>query len=684
MKSGKILITEDELIVRMHLQRIVKELGYEVVGTAASMDEALSAAEADPPDVALMDIHLAEGTDGVETARQLRKRHDCEIIFITAYADAQTVDRTADVEASGYLVKPFSNASVRATLQTAWTSRGHRQRAREREASLTSALERNNDSVLVANERGSILFASPGTTQVTGKAPHEACGRELGEVLRLSNPEDGLRLQEKIARVLDSGTTERMDGVEVDSPLEPGQRLPVDFGIQPVREEQKPPTGILLSFGVPSSVSTAQTSMGNTGAHEGSQPTQLREVPFGSGTRLLVYSHDTFGLGHLRRCHNLVRQLVRDHPDVSTLLVTGSPMVHRFDAPPGTDYLKLPAVRKVAPEQYEARSLAMSGASIQALRSNLLLHTVKDYAPDVVLVDHSPLGMRGEMLPAMRWLKEQGRCTLILGLREIIDDPDQVESTWKTQGIYDVLANLYDHVLVYGDPKVYETAREYRFPEDVLAKTQYMNYVADPRPAAEDSLRDPSVAPLVVVTAGGGDGGAGELIEPFLHMLRDDPPPGGLRAEILTGPFVEPALKEKLRAMAEGLPASVKDFVPSTWELFREADLVLSTCGYNTMTELLVHARRSILVPRVMHRSEQLIRARRMDELGLAQCLHPEDVTPQSIGQAVRKALAGPAALTLAREVGRIPCDGAKRFSEFCASLRIRTVVQRGTTRAVQ
>ena len=127
----------------------------------------------------------------------------------------------------------------------------------------------------------------------------------------------------------------------------------------------------------------------------------------------------------------------------------------------------------------------------------------------------------------------------------------------------------------------------------------------------------------------------------------------------------------RLHDLAEGLSATVKDFVPSTWELFREADLVLSTCGYNTMTELLVHARRSILVPRVLHREEQRIRARRMEELGLATCLHPEDVTPASMGTAIRAALAGPPGLELARSEGRVPCDGARRFSEFCGTLSL-------------
>ena len=666
MKS-RILITEDELIVRMHLKSIVQELGHEVVGTAATKDEALAAAEAEPPDVVLMDIHLAEGTDGVETARELRERHDCEVVFITAYADSKTVDRTSEVEASGYLVKPFSNASVRAALQTAVNTRGQRQRAKAREASLTSALEQRNETVLVANQHGTVLFASPGTSRLTGLAPQASVGRELGEVFRPAGESGAALVTAAIARVLDSGEKSEVPRLEVPDPGGAGTVL-VDLAVRAVREEGQRPTGVMLTIELPPD-GTAPSQNGNA---PGARP----PAPFGKDTCLLVYSHDTFGLGHLRRCHNIVRQLGTDYPELSTLLVTGPPMVHRFVSPPGTDYLKLPAVRKVAPEQYEARSLSMSGSSIHALRTNLLLPTVRDYLPDVVLVDHSPLGMRGEMLPAMRWLKENTDCTLILGLRDIIDRPDAVERSWKEQGIYDVLREIYDHIVVYGAPEVFETGREYRFPDDVLAKTHYMNYVSDPRPGPTVDEPSPDGERLVVVTAGGGDGGAGELIEPFLTMLRDHPPevPGGgrLRAVVLTGPFVEPALKERLHELAQGLPADVKDFVPSTRELFQQADLCLSTCGYNTMTELLVNARRSILVPRVLHRDEQLIRARRMDELGLATCLHPDDVTPQVLSETIARALAAPAPLTEARRVGRVPFDGTECLSRFLGTLQVR------------
>ena len=119
MTRRDILIVEDELIVQMHLSGIVSGLGHRVSGTASSGAEALAAAAAMAPDLVLMDIRLANGDDGVETARQLRELYGCAVIFVTAYADMETIARTSDVLPAGYVVKPFTGAEVHAAITTA-------------------------------------------------------------------------------------------------------------------------------------------------------------------------------------------------------------------------------------------------------------------------------------------------------------------------------------------------------------------------------------------------------------------------------------------------------------------------------------------------------------------------------------------------------------------------------------
>jgi len=126
--TTSVLVVEDEAIVQLHLRRMLSALGYDVVGGAASVQDALKLAEQTRPDLVLMDIELQGEGDGVEAARRLRQMHDPAIVFLTAYADAATVRRTEEVGAVGYIVKPYSRNEVRAVLTTAL---GIRQRMRQ-------------------------------------------------------------------------------------------------------------------------------------------------------------------------------------------------------------------------------------------------------------------------------------------------------------------------------------------------------------------------------------------------------------------------------------------------------------------------------------------------------------------------------------------------------------------------
>ncbi|NOT29527.1 MAG: hypothetical protein HOP15_03655, partial [Planctomycetes bacterium] len=494
--------------------------------------------------------------------------------------------------------------------------------------------------------------------------PHEADGRELLEVVAVPVESDRRRVQALLAesrstrgRVAQAGLAIRHRG---------GSERTVDLEIEPVQEQDDDSAapGALL-------VNLRDRSPRDARPHA---PARAEKRPFGKGTRVLVYSHDTFGLGHLRRCLALIRALCARHPDASALLVTGSPMVHRYPMPDGADYVKLPALRKVEAEQYEARTLHISGSSIRSMRSNLILHTLRDFDPNVLVVDHSPTGSKGELLPALEHLAERGGCTRILGLRDIIDEPEAVVGLWQASGVYDVLRRHYDHVVVYGNQSVYDPVREYRFPPEVAARTRFVDYVCDRSAPAADSdgasTGDADGRPLVAVTIGGGDGGGETVILPFLEMMRRYRAELDFRAEILTGPFVAPELAQRMHALAEGLPVTLRDFIPSTAALYRRAELVVATAGYNTTTDLMQYARRALLVPRVLYRQEQLIRSQRLAELGLVTCLAPAEATPEGMFQAICAARRDEP-LTRARAEGRVFLDGAEHFAEFCAGLEV-------------
>ncbi len=652
------LIVEDEMVVQLHLSRIVAELGHEVVGTAMNTLEALEIAERESPELVLMDIHLADGDDGVETAKKLVRGLDCAVIFVTAYADQKTLERTEQVGAAGYLVKPFTAPAVRAAISTAMGGHQRLQHARGEVRTLATILDSLGDALFVLDEQGKITFANPRAAELTGWPLHETDGRELLEVVAI--PVDGER--RTVQGLLDEARRTRVKVAHSSLSIRQrgGAERTVDLEIEPVQEEGQADNGGLL-------VNLRDRS---PRAARAETPARAEKRPFGKGTRILVYSHDTFGLGHLRRCLALIRTLCARQPEASALLVTGSPMVHRYPMPSGADYVKLPAIKKVESEQYEARTLHISGSAIRSMRSNLILHTLRDFDPNVLLVDHSPTGSKGELLPTLEHLAERGGCTRILGLRDIIDEPRAVIELWRSTGVYDVLRQHYDHLVVYGNRAVYDPVREYEFPSDVARKTRFVDYVCDRTAPAGDSTEPGDGRPVVAVTIGGGDGGGESLLLPFLEMMRRFQGAIDFRAEILTGPFVAPELAQRMHALAAGLPVTLRDFIPSTAALFRRAELVVATAGYNTTTDLFQHARRAILVPRVLYRQEQLIRARRLAELGLVTCLAPAETTPERLFEAIRAArLDEP--LTRARAEARVFLDGAEHFADFCGGLEV-------------
>jgi predicted glycosyltransferase len=390
----------------------------------------------------------------------------------------------------------------------------------------------------------------------------------------------------------------------------------------------------------------------------------------GAGVRLLMYSHDTFGLGHLRRCLKLAEAFSQAFPGLSTLLVTGSPVVHRYTLPPGVDYIKLPAVRKTGSEKYEARLLETSFDRILDVRTEMLKEAVRGFAPHLVLVDHSPKGMKGEMLPALEWLKQhRAETRVMLGLRDIIDDPAQVTELWHREDLYSKIDRYYDGIFVYGHPAVYDLITEYQFPQSLLTKSVYCGYVSDPVNTTRLSRRKaPSAGrPLVVVTIGGGDGAVDTVIEPYLYMLRSYGAAVTFDTVILSGAFLSREQIGQLRRASKGLPVSIRTHVTSTRSLFSRAEVVVATAGYNTTTDLLAYARRALLIPRMMHRKEQFIRAKRLAELGLVSFLHPGHITPESLYLAVHAALNDDRApLVDARARQRIPLDGCRQVAREC------------------
>ncbi|HET6203012.1 MAG TPA: glycosyltransferase [Planctomycetota bacterium] len=389
------------------------------------------------------------------------------------------------------------------------------------------------------------------------------------------------------------------------------------------------------------------------------------------GPRIFLYSHDTYGLGHFRRNLLLARAIARGIPDASVLCATGSPRSHSFPLPPNFDYLKLPSTTKDGKGGYRARTLGLTLPEIARLRARLLREAMISFRPDLVLVDHAPLGMEGELRPALRALRRRFPSTgAVLGLRDIVDAADRVRASWSRPAVRNVLEDLYDRILVYGSAKVFDLPREYGFSPRVRAKTRFVGYLApDPVPAPPERTRAAlglGRLPVVLVIVGGGGDGA-PLLRTYIRALDEGAAPG-FESVLVTGPLLSAEKRARIRASATGRArVRLLDFAANVPDLVRAADVVVSMAGYNATCEILWTGTKSILVPRTQPRLEQQIRAMRLAALGLVRALPPDDLSPARLREEVERALAAP------RPPGPCPLEfqGAEEaVSEFRSLLR--------------
>jgi len=176
-----------------------------------------------------------------------------------------------------------------------------------------------------------------------------------------------------------------------------------------------------------------------------------------------MYSQDSYGLGHLRRVTTLANTLVSERPDLSVLLVVDSPVAPFFDLQDHIDFVKLPTVVKVAAGVFRPGRLLLSYGLVKAMRSTVIREVLTGFQPDLVLVDHMPGGANRDLVPALRLIRSLNHPTrVVLGVRDIIDNPSVTCEVWQREGFYDTLKRYYDSVLIYGSPEIFPTASAYR------------------------------------------------------------------------------------------------------------------------------------------------------------------------------------------------------------------------------
>lgn len=338
--------------------------------------------------------------------------------------------------------------------------------------------------------------------------------------------------------------------------------------------------------------------------------------------RVALFSHDSLGLGHIRRNRALAFALARDLPaltgrEVSGLLIASSPEAARFDLPDGWDWVILPGVTP-APGGYVPRALASSMQGLRALRAAAVSAILDQQRPELFIVDRHPFGIGGELAEAIDQVRGHG-CRTVLGLREVLDTPSVIDAEWEKVGGPARVADAFDEVWIYGDPDVYDPRSTGEVPATLAARAVTTGYLSQDRPDDGGALPEgveaarvgsagtesPGVGSqrfVLTCLGGGSDGGS------LASIAVDAQPPDGHRHLIVTGPQMDTEEFDRLRVRAGATTTVIRHHkdIPG---LVASAEAVVCMGGYNTLAELMATDTPALVVPRKGHRAEQPRRA---------------------------------------------------------------------------
>jgi predicted glycosyltransferase len=344
------------------------------------------------------------------------------------------------------------------------------------------------------------------------------------------------------------------------------------------------------------------------------------------------------GLGHLRRCSTIAHALVREYPDLSVLILSGSPIIGSFDFRARVDFVRIPGVIKLRNGEYTSLNLGIDFEQTIHMRAEIIKHTADIFAPDMIIVDKEPLGLRGEVEETLRMMKARGT-RLILGLRDIMDDPLMLAPEWRRKNVMPALRDLYDEIWVYGLPQICDPLQGLQVPRQVRKRMTYTGYLPRRTPTERSTRPLPAIVsePYVLVTTGGGGDGEG-LIDWVLRAYEADSrmlyP-----ALIVLGPFMQPETQAEFIDRANRLDrVQAITFDAKLEELEDNAVGVVAMGGYNTFCEILSFNKRALIIPRTRPRMEQFIRASRAQEIGLVRMLEDDGKRDADVmGKALRE-----------------------------------------------
>ncbi len=377
--------------------------------------------------------------------------------------------------------------------------------------------------------------------------------------------------------------------------------------------------------------------------------------------RVLFYCQSLLGIGHFIRSRELLFAL----RDFEVCFLYGGEFVPGFELPDWVEAVYLPALKSDASFQ-QLYVVGGSGSlqEIQTRRKEMLRAAFDRFAPDVLLIELYPFGRKKfnfELLPLLKHAR--ATCPdvkIVCSLRDIlVSRPDQARYEAEVCAL---MNQYFDLLLIHADPRLQRLDETFGSVAGINCPIQYTGYVAQPlRDMTEERA---GTSPLILVSIGGGRVGH-ELIACALDaetML-----PERLRLRILTGPHIPDEQFQSLQTRVAGrsnisLQRHTTQFL--TW--LRQADLSISMAGYNTCMDIVSSGVRALVWPFTEHENgEQMLRARKLEELGYVGMLDPARLAPGYLAAEIVRCLNAPApAPALALDL-----HGAARTAELLRAM---------------
>ena len=391
-----------------------------------------------------------------------------------------------------------------------------------------------------------------------------------------------------------------------------------------------------------------------------------------SSLRVLMCSHDRWGLGSTSRTIAIASRLALDVPACSILVLTDLAIVGRFRFPQNVDFVRLPGV----PSHGNGFGPVGKGDpvtdSVLRIRRKITQSVAKSFRPDIVVVERDPIDLPDEMRKALGFVRQELPGTRIVwGLPDVVGEPQAVVASWKRAGVLDLFDGFCDEIWIHGDRGLFDSTEHYAFPSSVAEKTLFTGYLrpsSHPSDRVQHELAQEPKRPLVILTPGGGANGY-PLIDSYFRFLESMKGRVPIRSVVISGPMMGSDERDDLARRAQRLPHLIcHRFSKHLLEYLRQARLVVFSGGYNTHCANLAFRKRSIVWPTPSSANEHAHRGRVFAELGVLDLLGASDLEPERLGRMVMT-LANGAGFPEGEASCRIPMEGLDHIGERIRAL---------------